>query len=217
MAMPSAGYTPPQAPPGSGFAGAPASAPPFGGQVSAPPVAGPVSGMPASQPYPGAPMSGPPYGQPIPGAPLSGVPYGAPTPAGPAKGKSTLVLTLVAVLLFVIGGVMTGLFVAKSGELTKTEQRLSGQVADRDTKIDANAKEIDGLKRDLQTSRDSLDDVKQDLTGTQNDRDEQARQKKVIGTCLDLLTKALAADNKAAFDKVAKEADKACTEAEKYL
>ena len=41
--------------------------------------------------------------------------------------------------------------------------------------------------------QDKLDNTEQDLTGTQNDRDEQARQKKVIASCLDKLTTALGA------------------------
>jgi Tfp pilus assembly protein PilN len=146
------------------------------------------------------------------------MPYGTPTPgAGRGKGQQVLVLAIVAGLLFALGGVMTGLYVAKSSEASRNKLELTAQLADRDGKVDANTKEIERLKADLQTANDKVKTVEQDLTGTQNARDEQARQKQVIAKCLDLLTRALAAPNRAAFDKLAKEADKACTEANKYL
>ncbi|MEU4399496.1 hypothetical protein [Micromonospora orduensis] len=178
--------------------GYPASAPPYAGQVSGPPVSGPAYGQPMSAP-PG--MS----------------PYGTP-PAG--RSRTVLVLAVVAALLFVVSGVMTGLFVTKNSELNRTEKRLTGQVSQRDGTIAANTTEISKLKTDLQTMQDKLDNTEQDLTGTRNDRDEQARQKKVIASCLDKLTTALgaaAAGNKGAYDAAMKGLDKVCDEAENYL
>ncbi|MFE9691174.1 hypothetical protein [Micromonospora sp. NPDC005806] len=198
----------------------PASAPPVPGQyvpgaapVSAPGYPQPMSAPPMSAP----PVSGPGFGPlPMSAPPGPGVPpYGAPA-AGAGKGRATLVLALVAGLLFVLGGVMTGLYVTTNGKLHRTEQKVS----QRDGTIAANQQEIDKLKVDLQTVRDKLADTEQDLTGTKNDRDEQARQKKVIATCLDKLTTAIAAastGNKAAFDKANKGLDKVCDEAENYL
>ncbi|MFE9202972.1 hypothetical protein [Micromonospora sp. NPDC007230] len=219
----------------------PAPAPPVPGQYA--PSAAPVPGQypPATTPVPGqyapgaAPVSGPGYPQPMSAPPMSAPPvsgpgfgtqpmsappgavppYGAPA-ARAGKGRSTLILALVAGLLFVLGGVMTGLYVTTNGKLHRTEQ----QVSQRDGTIAANRQEIDKLKADLQTVRDKLADTEQNLTGTKNDRDEQARQKKVIATCLDKLTTAIAAastGNKAAFDKANKGLDKVCDEAENYL
>ncbi|MCW3843814.1 hypothetical protein ONA70_27320, partial [Micromonospora yasonensis] len=150
------------------------------------------------------PMSAPP-----------GSAYGAPG-AGAGKGRAALVLAIVAGLLLVLGGVMTGLYVTTNGKLDKAEK----QVSQRDGTIAANRQEIDKLKADLQSVRDKLADTEQDLTGTKNDRDEQARQKKVIATCLDKLTTALQAasrGDKAAFDKASKGMDKVCDEADNYL
>ncbi|MFF0317149.1 hypothetical protein ACFYPH_21255 [Micromonospora sp. NPDC005252] len=194
--------------------GYPASAPPYAGQpMSAPPVSGPAYGQPMSAP----PVSGPAYGQPMSGPPGM-VPYGA--AAAPRRGRAVLVLALVAALLFVLSGVMTGLFVTKNNELNRTEKRLTGQVSQRDGTIAANTTEIGKLKTDLQAMQDKLDNTEQDLTGTRNDRDEQARQKKVIASCLDKLTTALgaaAAGNKGAYDAAMKGLDKVCDEAENYL
>ncbi|WP_410812391.1 hypothetical protein [Micromonospora sp. 067-2] len=218
-------YAAPPAPPGH-----PASAPPYAGQVSAPPVSGPAYGQPMSAP----PVSGPAYGQPMSAPPVSGPAYGQPMsappgmvpPYGPAggpvggRGRAVLVLALVAALLFVVSGVMTGLYVTKNGELNRTEKRLTGQVGERDGTIAANTTEIAKLKTDLQTMQDKLDNTEQDLTGTRNDRDEQARQKKVIASCLDKLTTALgaaAAGNKGAYESAMKGLDKVCDEAENYL
>ncbi|MEU4368367.1 hypothetical protein [Micromonospora chersina] len=200
----------------------PMSAPP----TSVPPVSGagypqPMSAPPTSVPpasAPGYPMSAPPISAP--GYPMSAPPgpvppYGAPA-AGGGKGRAALILGIVAGLLLVLGGVMTGLYVTTNGKLHKAEQ----QVSQRDGTITANRQEIDKLKGDLQTVRDKLADTQQDLTGTKNDRDEQARQKKVIASCLDKLTTAIAAasrGDKAAFDAANKGLDKVCDEAENYL
>ncbi|MFF5052634.1 hypothetical protein ACFY1S_05530 [Micromonospora sp. NPDC000663] len=190
---PPAQHSAPPAP--SGY---PASAPPYAGQVSGPPVSGPAYGQPMS-----APPAMPPYGPPKAG-----------------RSRTVLVLAVVAALLFVVSGVMTGLFVTKNSELNRTEKRLTGQVSQRDGTIAANTTEISKLKTDLQTMQDKLDNTEQDLTGTRNDRDEQARQKKVIASCLDKLTTALgaaAAGNKGAYDAAMKGLDKVCDEAENYL
>ncbi|MET8309158.1 hypothetical protein [Micromonospora sp. NPDC005173] len=203
----------------------PASTPPYAGQVSAPPhgqpmSAPPVSGSTYGQPMSAPPVSGPAYGQPMSAPPGMAPPYGpAGAPAG-GRGRAVLVLALVAALLFVVSGVMTGLYVTKNGELNRTEKRLTGQVSERDGTIAANTTEITKLKSDLQTMQDKLDNTEQDLTGTRNDRDEQARQKKVIASCLDKLTTALgaaAAGNKSAYDAAMKGLDKVCDEAENYL
>ncbi|MFC4145293.1 hypothetical protein ACFO0M_03415 [Micromonospora mangrovi] len=195
--------------------------PPVPGQyapASAPPVSGPAYPM-SAPPMSAPPVSGPGFGPPMSAPPGAVPPYGAPA-AGPGKGRTTLILAVVAGLLFVLGGVMTGLYITKSGELDRTEKKLSAQVSERDGTIAANKQEIDKLRTELQTVQDKLADTEQDLTGTKNDRDEQARQKKVIATCLDKLTtaiKAAAAGNKAAFDKANKGLDKVCNEAENYL
>ncbi|MEV4661313.1 hypothetical protein AB0J85_05135 [Micromonospora echinofusca] len=219
---PSAGY--PQSAPPAGPSGYPQSAPPASpgyGPGSASPHAGQASGGPAfGQPMSVPPASGPAFGQPMSTPPGSAPPFGAPAPGGPGKSHKVLILAIVAGLLFVLGGVMTGLFVSTTNELDRTEKKMASEVSQRDGTIAANGKEIEKLKTDLQAVRDKLGDTEQDLTGTRNDRDEQARQKKVIASCLDKLTTALAAaanGNKSAYDKAIQGMDKVCNEAEKYL
>ncbi|RKN26328.1 hypothetical protein D7044_30015 [Micromonospora musae] len=205
---------PPVSGPAAGYP-SPAGVPPYAGQVSAPPVSGPAADQPMSVP----PVSGPYYGAPMSAPPGFVPPYGPPA-AGAGKGRAVLILAMVAGLFFVLGGVMTGLYVTKNSELDKTERRLSAQVSERDGTIAANAQEIQKLKTDLQGVQDKLADTEQDLTGTRNDRDEQARQKKVIASCLDKLTTALAAsaaNDKSAYEKATSGLDKVCDEAENYL
>ncbi|MFC0004011.1 hypothetical protein [Micromonospora siamensis] len=147
--------------------------------------------------------------------PGSAPPYDLPAPKA-GRSRQLLILAVVAGLLFVLSGVMTGLYVAKSGELTSAERRVS----ERDDTIAGNTEEMKKLRGDLQGARDKLADTQQDLTGTRNDRDEQARQKKIIATCLDKLTTALnaaAAGNRSAFETASKGLDKICNEAENYL
>ncbi|MBU8859632.1 MULTISPECIES: hypothetical protein [unclassified Micromonospora] len=206
------GYAPgaaPVPPPGQ-----PMSAPP----VSVPPVSGPGYVQPMSVPPASAPpVSGPGFGPP----PMSGPPgpYG-PAGAAPATGGgkrwAALVLGLVAALLLVFGGVMTFLYVSTNGELNESRQTVS----QRDGTISANQQEMEKLKGELKTVQERLSDTQQDLTGTKNDRDEQARQKKVIASCLDKLTTAIAAasrGDRAAFEAANKGLDKVCDEAENYL
>ncbi|MGW4154067.1 hypothetical protein ACWEDF_13040 [Micromonospora chersina] len=220
---PGAAPVPPPSAPGypQPMSAPPTSVPPVSGAGSVPGYPQPMSAPPTSVPpasAPGYPMSAPPVSAP--GYPMSAPPgpvppYGAPA-AGGGKGRAALVLGIVAGLLLVLGGVMTGLYVTTNGKLHKAEQ----QVSQRDGTITANRQEIDKLKGDLQTVRDKLADTQQDLTGTKNDRDEQARQKKVIASCLDKLTTAIAAasrGDKAAFDAANKGLDKVCDEAENYL
>ncbi|GGR69169.1 hypothetical protein GCM10010169_10780 [Micromonospora fulviviridis] len=220
---PGAAPVPPPGGPGSApgypqpMSAPPTSVPPVSGAGSAPGYPQPMSAPPTSVP-PAYPMSAPPVSAP--GYPMSAPPgpvppYGAPAASG-GKGRAALILGIVAGLLLVLGGVMTGLYVTTNGKLHKAEQ----QVSQRDGTITANRQEIDKLKGDLQTVRDKLADTQQDLTGTKNDRDEQARQKKVIASCLDKLTTAIAAasrGDKAAFDAANKGLDKVCDEAENYL
>ncbi|MBY8871206.1 hypothetical protein K7640_05015 [Micromonospora sp. PLK6-60] len=119
-------------------------------------------------------------------------------------------------LLFVLGGVMTGLYVTTNGKLDRAEKQVSQQ----EGTIGANQREIDKLKVDLQSLRDKLADTQQDLTGTKNDRDEQARQKKIIASCLDKLTTALGAasrGDRATFEAASKGLEKVCNEADNYL
>ncbi len=207
---------PPQpAPPVPGqYAPVPGQYPPVPGQYA--PGAAPVSAPGYPQPLSAPPVSGPGFGpQPMSAPPGSVPPYVAPTGSA-GKGRATLILAIVAGLLFILGGVMTGLYVTTNGKLDKAEK----QVSQRDGTIAANQQEIDKLKADIQSVRDKLADTEQDLTGTQNDRDEQARQKKVIATCLDKLTTALRAasrGDKAAFDAASKGMDKVCDEADNYL
>ncbi|MFD2764751.1 hypothetical protein, partial [Micromonospora eburnea] len=207
-APPVPGQYAPGAAPVSAPGAAPVSAPGYPQPMSAPPMSAPPMSAP--------PVSGPGFGtQPMSAPPGVVPPYGAPA-AGGRRGRSTLVLALVAGLLLVLGGVMTGFYVNTNGKLHVSEKKVS----QRDGTIEANRQEIDKLKADLQSVRDKLADTEQDLTGTKNDRDEQARQKKVIANCLDKLTTGLAAasrGDKAAFDKATKGLDKICDEADNYL
>jgi chromosome segregation ATPase len=147
-------------------------------------------------------------------------PYGAPAPTGGGGRRAARILGVAAGLLLVLSVTMTGLYVNKSSDLERTEKRLTAQISERDGTIAANQTEIDKLRAELQTVREKLADTEQDLTGTRNDRDEQARQKQIIATCLDKLTRALAAaatNNKAAYDKATQGLNKVCDEAENYL
>ena len=227
---------PPPSQPGYGSASVPQQ-PSYG--APAPQPGQPQPGQPYGAP---APQSGPPFGAPAPQSgpgfggqgPQSGPPFGGPQSAppfstppasgGPSNGRSGngkfLAVSLVAVLLLLGVGVMSVLYVTKNNELDKTEKQLSAQIAERDTTIGANKTEIEQLQGDLQSMKDKNKELEQNLSGTKSDRDEQARQKRVIGSCLTKLSNALAAaadNDRAAYNKAMKGLDKICDEADKYL
>jgi hypothetical protein len=163
-----------------------------------------VGGVPGDTALPqyGPPMSGAPTG-PIyePGPPGPGVP-GRRRPGVP-------LLAALLVLLLLVGGVMTALYLTKNGELGDTKQDLTAQQA-----------KVKDLEQQLQKTKDDLADARQDLTGTQNAQKETQRQKQVISKCLNLIAqmgRAAQRGDQTAYNKAARDADKTCTEAEKYL
>ena len=226
----------PQSYPGGQYAPQPNQAPPpssFGvGSPQAPsyepagygPAGGP-GGYEAASYSPGPSytqqFSGPPASSPpVSGLPVTGPTYGMPVGAPPRRGRSTLILAIVAGLLFVLGGVMTGLFVAKNSELSSTKQDLGAQLTSKDSTISTNEKDIAKLRDDLTKAQNELEDTKQVLGGTRKDRDQIEKEKQVISRCLTLFTQsinAIAAGDRATFQRITPERQRVCAEASKYL
>jgi len=170
----------------------------------------PTSAAPSSGP--GYPVSGGAYGDP--GYPAYGGPIPPAIPA-PRRRGGVVALAIVAVLLLLATGVLTALYVTKSSEADRTRRDLVAQVSDRNTTIADRDREVEQLKRDLQAAKDEAAQVKQQLTGTQNDRDEQARQKAIIAKCINLLFEAGRDGRVTTSEENAVNA--ACEEADKYL
>jgi TolA-binding protein len=129
-------------------------------------------------------------------------------------------LSVLLALFVLVAGVMTTLYVTKSSELNKTRKDLTAQVSDRDAKLTTQGKDLDQAKKDLQGKIDELNDVKQQLTGSQNTTEELKRQKQVIAKCIALLTEArrLADQGKTSQAQAkVREAEPVCTEADRYL
>jgi chromosome segregation ATPase len=149
---------------------------------------------------------------------LSGPPYYPPTSGAVGRrGRAAIALGVVAVALLLAGGVMTALFVTKSGELDRTRTELSDQVARRDTTISDHQARIRSLEQQLQEAKDEVEDVRQELTGTQNAKTQVETEKAAIVKCLDLVEQMLASTTQSQFEKRSAAAEKACAEAEKYL
>ncbi|HET6213022.1 MAG TPA: hypothetical protein VFE14_09135 [Micromonosporaceae bacterium] len=183
-------------------------------------------------PYAAAQTSAPPtvgYGQPVSGGPYQGPGYpaypavaaSAPPAGPPRRGRGWIITLSILLALFLLAtGVLTTLYVTKSGEYAKTKKDLTAQVSDRDTKLAAQGIELEQAKKDMQTTKDELADAKQALTGTQNTADELKRQKAVISKCLNLLGEGsqLADEGKTSAARAKfKEAEPVCDEADKYL
>jgi septal ring factor EnvC (AmiA/AmiB activator) len=144
------------------------------------------------------------------GPPTSGPAYDL-APSGPPpvrRGPGIPLLAGLAVLLLLVG-VMTALFITKNSELGDTKQDVAAQ-----------EDKIKDLEQQVQKAKDDLAAARQDLTGTQNAQKETQRQKQVMSKCLNLIAdlgRAAQRNDQAAYDKAAKDLDKACAEAEKYL
>jgi outer membrane murein-binding lipoprotein Lpp len=177
----------------------PQQMPPQSPAYPAYPPAAPAPSWPASTP-PYATSGAPPYA-------TSGA-YGQPPPAG---GRApTLVLVVVAVALFLLAGVMTGLYVAKSNQLGDTRETLNGQVADRDKTIKTNQDKITQLETDNKTANDELGKNKQDLTDVTKERDALLPCMRRFLEALD----AAGAGNDSALDTALRQARTACENAQ---
>jgi uncharacterized protein HemX len=171
---------------------------------------------PQSPAYPGYPppqqptgswpsASTPPYA--VSGAPPAntGVPYGQ-QPAGRAP---MLVAVVAAVALFLLAGVMTGLYVAKSSQLGDTRDTLNSQVAERDQTIKTNTDKITQLESDLTKAKDEATKNKESL-------DKVTKERDVLLPCMRRFVEALdaaGANNDAALDTALRQATTACEKA----
>ncbi|MDQ7907133.1 hypothetical protein RB614_21705 [Phytohabitans sp. ZYX-F-186] len=164
-----------------------------------PPPSQPTGSWPASSP--------PPYA--VSGAPQpASVPYGQQQP--PAGRAPMLVAVVAAVALFLLAGVMTGLYVAKSSQLGDTRDRLNSQVAERDDTIKANSDRITKLEADLKTANDELTKNKESL-------DKVTKERDVLLPCMRRFVEAVdAADsnNEAALETALRQATTACQKAQ---
>lgn len=172
-----------------------------------PPQAPAYPGYPPPQPTGSWPAtSTPPYA--VSGAPQpTGVPYGQQPQGGRAP---MLVAVVAAVALFLLAGVMTGLYVAKSSQLGDTRDTLSGQVAERDDTIKANNEKITKLESDLRTANDELAKSKESLTDVTKERD-------ALLPCMRRFMEAIDAagtNNDAALETALRQATTACEKAQ---
>lgn len=190
------GYPPPddprQMPPPQPYPAAGYPSPPM------PPPQAPTTGWPAT-------TSTPPYA--VSGAPaVTGVPYGQP----PAQRSSmTMVLIITAVALFLLGGVMTGLFLVKNNELGDTKQELTSQVSERDKTITSNQEKLSKLEADLKAANDELTKSKESLADVTKDRDALVPCMRRFNEALD----AAGRNNEAALDTALRQAATACEKA----
>jgi gas vesicle protein len=175
-------------------------------QQHIPPQSPAYPGYPPPQPtgsWPAA--SPPPYA--VSGAPPStGVPYGQQQQPPPSGGRTPMLVAVVAaVALFLLAGVMTGLYVAKSSQLGDARDTVSS----RDEAIKTNTDRITKLEADLKTANDELTKNKETLDKTTKERD-------VLLPCMRRFTEAVDAadaDNDAALSTALRQATTACEKA----
>ena len=130
----------------------------------------------------GPPASGPPGVMP----PHSGPP-GPPAAQKSGRGPIVPILAGATALLLVLGLVMTGLFIWKTGQqgdtqtkLTASQQKYNKDVTDRDQKIDELQGKYDNAQKDLSATKQQLEGTKSQLNATSD-------EKAVIAQCLKLV------------------------------
>jgi hypothetical protein len=156
---------------------------------------------------------------PVSAYPVSSYPMNDPSeayPAAPMSGSkrpiATIVLSAVTGVLVVASGVLGALLVLKSIELSDTRAELTKQVADRDATITLNAREIEGLRNQVQQAKDDLAVTKRDLEGSENAGKELLAAKAAISNCLSRLEEFLAAPSQGKINTL----NAACEAADRY-
>jgi hypothetical protein len=215
---------PPPQPPTVVDWGAPGAPPPV------PPQPAGAHDYPAGPAFSAGSASLPPPGSPVPiSGPLDpGGSWGPPGP-GPqpmprrAGGGSRMPLVLVSViagLLLVVGGVMTYLWVSASSELDDTRIELTGEVDQLNGTVGERDTEIDRLNDELQQAQDELADAQTALEGTENQVDILEEEKDTIRACLVLFGEAdaaIQAGDDAQAEAILEEAEPVCEEANRAL
>jgi hypothetical protein len=169
---------------------------------------------PQSPAYPGYPPPPQPQPQPTGSWPATSTPpyavSGAPPAVGAPYGEQQrgrapmLVAVVAAVALFLLAGVMTGLYVAKSSQLGDTRETLNK----REQTIVANNEKITKLESDLETANSELTKSKESLTDVTKERD-------VLLPCMRRFVEALdSVGNDAALETALRQATTACQKAQ---
>jgi flagellar basal body-associated protein FliL len=140
-----------------------------------------------------------------------------PAPAGGRnRGVAVWILAALSVVLLLLAGAMTALYISKNSALADAKRTIR----QRDSTVSAKTAEVESTRRDLQAAKDDLAKTKTDLSGSQNQAAELQRQKDVISKCLNLLAEGVqAASNgdRATATKKQNEAQPVCDEADRYL
>ncbi|MFY1699308.1 MULTISPECIES: hypothetical protein [unclassified Solwaraspora] len=188
-------YRPPTAP-------APAPAPP----ISAPPT----------QPFPVQPSYAP-VSPPVPPYTPAAAPAAAPAqsyapappPAAP-KGRATIALAVVSVLLLVLGAVGFGLYVDERGELRDTRSDLTSQLQEQRDIVTEQEEKIAETEARVGELTTELDTTKENLAGVTEERD-------VLLPCMrraQEMFDAARAGNESKIETALRQADTACSRAQ---
>lgn len=131
-----------------------------------------------------------------------------------------VIVSVVAGLLLVVGGVMTYLWLSTASELDETRADLTGQVDELTDTVAARDGEIDQLSDELQQTQDELSDAQTALEGTENQVDVLEEEKNTIRECLVLVSEASAAidaGDTARAESILADAEPICDEADRAL
>ena len=197
---------------------APATPAPTYPAAAYPPAPPPPVSAPPTATAPGAapPTAAPPaYGPPTATPPTSGPPtYGPPTypqvPPPAPKGRATLALAVLSVLLLALGAVGFGLYLNERGELRETSSDLSTQLQEQRDIVTERDEKIAETEVRVGELTDELNSTKENLAGVTEERD-------VLLPCMrraqEMFDAARAGDEDK-LDTALRQADTACSRAQ---
>jgi flagellar basal body-associated protein FliL len=125
---------------------------------------------------------------PPPGDPWQHTGHPAPAPARSGGGRGAtiglVIVSILAVVLLGVGGVMGYLWWDTSTELDDTRAELSAEIEELNSTVDARDDEIARLGDELQETRDSLSDAETQLEGTENMVELLEEQQDIVRDCI---------------------------------
>ncbi|MFY1637618.1 hypothetical protein ACN27F_30830 [Solwaraspora sp. WMMB335] len=168
-----------------------------------PPISAPPTSVPPTSPPPQ--YGPPPYAQ----APYAQAPYAQAPPPAP-RGRATVVLAVLSVLLLALGAVGFGLYLNERGELRETRSDLSTQLQEQRDIVTERDEKIAETEVRVGELTEELDSTKENLSGVTEERD-------VLLPCMrraQEMFDAARAGDEAKLDAALRQADTACSRAQ---
>lgn len=112
------------------------------------------------------------------------IPVGPP-PGGAGPRTGLIIVSVVAGLLLILGGVMTFQWISTSGELDDTRTDLTSQIDSLHTDMASRDSEIETLQGQLEDAQEENELLTQSLEGSEGEVERLQEANEAIANCLD--------------------------------